>query len=163
MTATKIGLPDIFGDVLDETWAITETGTPATPGPLHDLDAQELADALAVLADAAWELKERTAQVQAVADLLIDRPVTTFNGKVVAPDRSVSRTGWDKKLLRRLVTEQRSRLLIDPDDGEQVRAFPERELGDLLEVKTGVAVARALGLETAEACDETWTSKARFQ
>jgi len=156
-------VPDIFAELLHETWHATENGTPAEPGPLHDLDAQELGDALAVLTDAMWELKERTAQVQSVADQIIDRPIVTYNGKIVAPDRTVSRTGWDKKLIRRLVVEQRSRLLIDPVDGEQVRAFPERELGDLLEVKTGVAVARALGQETGDLCAETWASKAKIQ
>lgn len=145
--------------LLPELWPNTRHGNPAEPGTLHDLDAQELADALAALTDAAYELNVWTEQVQAVANEMIDRPYTTYNGKVVAPDRSVNRTGWDKRLIRRLVTEARSRMLVDPETGDTVRAFPEQELGDLLEVKTGVAVARALGRETGELCNEKWATK----
>lgn len=154
--------PELSPRALADAWTETEIGTRFDPGPLHNLGAVELAEHLDTLDTAIAALKDRLATVQAVADQVIDRQILTRRGRAIGPVPDTTRTAWNKTRIRELVLEQRSRLLVDPETGDTIRALPERELGDLIEVKTGVNVARGLGVRTGDLCTEARVTKAKW-
>lgn len=125
---------------------------------VETLTAAELAEALEIARLAATDISEIRATIESALVDLIEGPIVLDSGTVVAPRRQAKRVGWNKRAIRAAVTERRARRLVDPETKELIEAFPVAELGDSMDVRTGVGICKALGLEVDSVCNETWST-----